>query len=165
LGAWRLRKLEAFNEFGNDGSDALLRRLRKRGSWLGVGILENDPQAGAVAFVTTGADGARELRQFERERGGVSEIEVGVFRRVRLVRGMGEEIHEDAAGVINEVAETLRDEDSVHIAGRGLFELEKIVIGERVFERDFDGSGGTICVGRNVDGHGAPSLHHVGYFG
>jgi hypothetical protein len=124
--------LEAFDEFGNDGSDALLCRLRKRGSRLGVGILENDPQAGAVALVTAGANGARELRQFEREWGGVSEIEVGAFRRVRLVGRMGEEIHEDAASVINEIAETLRDEDSVHIAGRGLFELEEIVIGERI---------------------------------
>jgi hypothetical protein len=78
---------------------------------------------------------------------------------------VGEEIHEDTASVINEVAETLRDEDSVHIAGRRLLELEKIVIGERILERDFDGSGGAICVGRNVNGHDAPSLHHAGYFG
>jgi hypothetical protein len=45
---------------------------------------------------------------------------------------MGEEIHQDAAGVVHKVAETLRDEDRVHIAGRGLLELEKIVIGKRV---------------------------------
>jgi len=60
---------------------------------------------------------------------------------------MGEEIHEDAASVINEVAETLRDEDSVHIAWRRLLELEKIVIGKRILEWDFDGSGGPIRVG------------------
>jgi len=78
---------------------------------------------------------------------------------------MGEEIHEDAAGVINEVAETLRDKDGVHIAGRGLLELEKIVIGERILEWDFDGNRGAICVGGNVDGHGALSLHQAGYFG
>jgi hypothetical protein len=65
---------------------------------------------------------------------------------------MGKEIHEDAAGVINQVTETLRDEDSVHVAGRGLLELEKVVIGERILERNFDGSGGPICVGRNVYG-------------
>jgi hypothetical protein len=130
-----------------------------------MGILENDPQAGAVALVTAGTDRAGELRQFEWQRGGVSEIEIGVFRRVRLVRRMGEEIHEDAASVINEVAETLRDEDGVHIARRGLLKLEKIVIGKRILERDFDGSGGAICVRRNVDGHDAHSLHHAGYFG
>jgi hypothetical protein len=62
----------------------------------------------------------------------VSEIEVGVFRRVRLIGRMGKEIHEDAASVINEVAETLRDKDGVHIAWRGLLELEKIVVGKRI---------------------------------
>jgi hypothetical protein len=66
---------------------------------------------------------------------------------------MGEEIHEDAAGVINEVTETLRDEDSVHIARRGLLELEKVVIGERILERNFDCRRGAIGVGRNADGH------------
>jgi len=66
---------------------------------------------------------------------------------------MGEEIHEDAAGVINEVPETLRDEDSVHIAGRGLFELEKVVIGERILQRNFDCRRGPMGVGRDADGH------------
>jgi hypothetical protein len=78
---------------------------------------------------------------------------------------MGEEIHQDAAGVINEVAETLRDEDSVHIAGRGLLELEKVVIGERILERNFDCGGGPSCVGRDAHGHSAPSLPYTGYFG
>jgi hypothetical protein len=66
---------------------------------------------------------------------------------------MGEKIHEDAAGVINEVTETLRDEDSVHIAGRRLLELEKVVIGERILERNFDCRRGPIGVGRDADGH------------
>jgi hypothetical protein len=66
---------------------------------------------------------------------------------------MGEEIHEDAAGVINEVTETLRDENSVHIAGRGLLELEKVVIGERILERNFDCRRRPIGVGRDADGH------------
>jgi len=157
--------LEAFDELRGDCGDTFLRRRRKRGPWLGVRISEDDPQAGAVALITAGADGTGQLREFERRRGRVSKIEIGVVRRVRLVRRMGKEIHEDAAGVINEVTETLRDEDSVHVAGRGLLELEKVVIGERIFERNFDGSGGPICVGRNVYGHSAPSLHHAGYFG
>jgi hypothetical protein len=157
--------LEAFDELRGDGRDALLRRWGKGCSILGVWILENDPQAGAVAFVTAGADGAGELRQFERKRGRMSEIEIRVLGRVRLVWRMGKEIHEDAAGVIDEVAETLRDEDGVYIAGGGLLELEKVVIGERILERDFDRSGGPICIRRNVYGHDAPSLHHAGYFG
>jgi hypothetical protein len=78
---------------------------------------------------------------------------------------VGEEIHEDAASVINEVAEALRDEDSVHIARRRLLKLEKVVIGKRTLERYFDGSGGPICVGSDVYGHDRPSLPHAGYFG
>jgi hypothetical protein len=78
---------------------------------------------------------------------------------------MGKKIHEDASSVINEVAETLRDKDGVHIAWRGLLELEKIVIGERILEWDFDGSGGPICIVGDMNGHDAPSLHHAGYFG
>jgi hypothetical protein len=77
----------------------------------------------------------------------VGEIEIGVLRRIRLVGRMGQEIHEDAAGVIDEVTEALRDEDSVHIAGRGLLKLEKVVIGERILERDFDCRGGPMGVG------------------
>jgi hypothetical protein len=149
-----LRELEAFDEFVDDGGDALLRDRRKGHSWLGMRILENDPQAGPVALVIAGANGAAELSQFERRRHRMREIEVGVFRRVRLEWRMSEEIHEDAAGVVDEVAETLRGEDGVDVAGRGLLELVQVVIGERIFERDFDGSGGPIGVGRNVNGHG-----------
>jgi len=157
--------LEAFDELRRDGRYAFLRPRSKRRSWLGVRIPENDPQAGAVALITTGADGTGQLRDFQRGRSRVSEIEIGVLRRVRLVRRMGKEIHEDAAGVINQITETLRDEDGVHIAGSRLFELEKIVIGERIFERDFDGSGGPICVVGDMNGHDAPSLHYADYFG
>ena len=148
-----LCELQAFDELGGDGRDAFLRRGRKRGSWLGVRISEHDPQAGAVALITAGANGAGQLREFERKRGRVSEIEIAVLRRARLVRRMGEKIHEDAASVINEVTETLRDEDSVHIAGRGLLDLEKVVIGERILERNFDCRRGPIGVGRDMDGH------------
>jgi hypothetical protein len=81
------------------------------------------------------------------------EIEIGVLRRVGLVGRMGEKVHEDAAGVVHEVAEALRDEDGVHITGRGVFELVKIVVGQRIFERNFDGGGGLIGVRGNVDGH------------
>jgi len=77
----------------------------------------------------------------------VSEIEIGVLRRIRLVRRVGKEIHEDAAGVINEVTESLRDEDGVHIAGRGLFELEKVVIG-----RGFSSGISIVAEGRFASG-------------
>jgi hypothetical protein len=151
--AARLRELEAFDEFFGDRGDALLGGLGERCSMLGVGIAEDDPDAGAVGLVAAGADGAGELCELERQRRGMREIEIGVLGRIRLVGRMGEEVHEDAAGVIHEIAETLGDEDGVHVAGRGLLELEKVVIGEGLFERDFDGGGGLIGVRGNVDGH------------
>jgi hypothetical protein len=145
--------LEAFDEFFGDGGDALLGGLGERGSVLGVGIAEDDPDAGAVGLVAAGADGAGELREFERKWRRMREVEIGVLGRIRLEGRMGEEVHEDATGVVHKVAETLGDEDGVHVAGSGLLELEKVVIGERIFERDFDGGGGLIGVRRNVDGH------------
>jgi hypothetical protein len=78
---------------------------------------------------------------------------------------MCEQIHEDAASVIDEVAETLRDEDGVHVAGRGMLELVKVVVGKRALERDFDGSGGSIGVVRDANGHNLMFLHYVRYFG
>src|SRR6266850_6819920 len=56
-----LRELEAFDEFVDDGGDALLGHSRKGRSGLGLRILENDQQAGAIALVVAGADGAGEL--------------------------------------------------------------------------------------------------------
>jgi hypothetical protein len=149
-----LRELEAFDEFGGDARHALLRRRGKRGSMLGMRISENDPDTGTVGLVAAGTDGASELCEFERQWRRMSEVEIRVLGRVRLVRRVGEEIHEDAAGVVEEVAKALRDEDSVHVPGRRLFELVEIVIGEGIFEGNFDGSGRLICVGRDADGHG-----------
>ena len=63
---WKLVQLQASDKLRDDGSDALLRRLRKRGSRLGVRVSENDPQARAVTLVPAGADGAGQLREFER---------------------------------------------------------------------------------------------------
>jgi hypothetical protein len=63
-----LSELQAFDEFVSDGSDTLLGGLSKSGSGLGMGIAENDPDAGTVGLVAAGTDGARKLREFERER-------------------------------------------------------------------------------------------------
>jgi hypothetical protein len=76
----------------------------------------------------------------------MSEIEIGVLGRVGLVRRMRKEVHEDTAGVVNQVPESLRDQDRVHVSGRGLLELEKVVIGQRILEGDFDCGGGPVGV-------------------
>ncbi len=148
-----LRELEALDEFVDDGGDTLLRHWREGRSGLGMWIMENDPQAGAVALVVAGADGAGELSQLERHWRRMREIEIGVFRGVDLEGRMGEQLHEDAAGVIDQVAEALGNEDGVHVARRGLLELVKVVIGKGALERNFDGSGGPMGVGRDADGH------------
>ena len=54
-----LSELEALDEFVGDGGDALLGGLGEGGSVLGVGIAENDPDAGAVSLVVAGADRRR----------------------------------------------------------------------------------------------------------
>ncbi len=59
------------------------------------------------------------------------EIEIGVFGGVGLKGRMREEIHQHAAGVIDEIAKALRNEDGVNVAWRGLIELEQIVVGQR----------------------------------
>jgi len=53
-----LRELETLDEFVDDGGDALLRHRREGRSGLGMRILENYPQAGAVGLVVAGANGA-----------------------------------------------------------------------------------------------------------
>lgn len=62
----RLGHLKAFDEFFGDGGDALLGHLREWVSRLGMGIPENDPQAGTIGFLIVGTDSARELCEFER---------------------------------------------------------------------------------------------------
>src|SRR2546422_8539416 len=42
------------------------------------------------------------------------------------------------SGVVDEVAKTLRDKNGIHIARSGVFKLVEIVIGQGLFQRDFD---------------------------
>jgi hypothetical protein len=130
----RLCELEALDEFFGRGGDAGARLGGEFAAVGGMGVAENDPETGAIGFVVAGADSAGELSEFE--------------------AGAAEEFGENAAGVVDEVAEALGDEDGIYVAGRGLLELVKVVIGEGIFERDLDGGGGLIGVRRNVDGHG-----------
>src|SRR6266849_2760076 len=59
-------QLQTLYEFRRDGGDAPQGRFREPGlRWRG-GIQQNNPQARSVDFVVTGANGARELRDFER---------------------------------------------------------------------------------------------------
>ena len=146
--------LEAVAEFGGDSGDAFLRCRRERRFRLGVRVAEDDPQAGAVDLVVPGANGTGELREFQGERSRMCEIEIRMLWRTCLERRMGEEIQEDSPGVVDEVAETLRDKDHVNVARRGLLQLFEVVFGKRFFKRYLDGSRRLVFVWGDVNGHG-----------
>src|SRR5436309_6524091 len=110
-----------------DGRGEGLRRRRVR-------VAEDDPEARAVELVS-GADGAGELGDFE----------------ARAVKKLGE----DAAGVVHEVAETLADENSIHVARCGEFHFFKVVIRQGLFERNLDGRGRLALIRDDANGHNA----------
>src|SRR5258708_8851365 len=108
---------------------------RKVGAVRGILGVKNDPESGAVRFVVARADGGSELCEFE--------------------AGAAQQFGEDSASVIDEVAKPLGNEDGIDVARSRLFELAEIVIGQRLFEGDFDGGGGLVLVGCDSNGHGA----------
>src|SRR5437016_4453507 len=113
-------------------------------AWGGVFVAEDDPQSGAIGFVIAWADGTGELGELE----------------ARATQELGE----DAAGVVNEVAKTLGNKNGVYVAGSGLLELMEIVIGQRLFEWDFDCGGRLVLVGSDADGHGGYGFTPRGLF-
>src|SRR5438132_3817645 len=100
----------------------------------GILVAEDDPEAGAIGFVVARTDGASELGEFQAR--------------------AAEKFGEDAASVVDKIAKTLRNKDGVDVARSGLFELVEIVIGQRLFERDFDGGGRLVFVWGDSNGHG-----------
>src|SRR5207245_10784943 len=58
----------------------------------------------------------------------------------------------------------LRDENGVNVARSGLFELMEIVIGQRLFEGDFDSGRRLVVVGCDSNGHGAYGFTLRGLF-
>ena len=110
----------------------------------GIFVVQNDPESRVVSFIVAGANRAGELGEFE--------------------AGAAQEFGKDAAGVIDEVAKPLRDENGVNVARSGLFELMEIVIGQRLFERDFDSGRRLVVVGCDSNGHGAYGFTLRGLF-
>jgi hypothetical protein len=140
-----LRELQALYEFFGDGGDARSRIGGESAALTGIFVAENDPEAGAVGFVVAWTDGAGELGEFE--------------------ACATEKFGEDAAGIVDEIAKSLGNKNAVYVARSRVFELMEIVIGQRLFEWDFDGGGGLVLVGGDSNGHGGMVLHHAGYFG
>jgi hypothetical protein len=126
--------LQAIDKFGSNGRNAILGCGWKSRFRLCMRVAEDDPEAGTINVAVAGADSAGQLRDFQ--------------------AGMAEHFGKNAAGVVDKVAETLRDKDDVDIARSGLLDLLKVVIGEGPFERNFDGGGRLVLVRRKSDGHG-----------
>ena len=127
----RLGQPETPGQFCGDGRDAFLCGGGQRRFWPGMRVAYDDPEAGAVDLVISRADGAGKLREFERERGGMREIEIRMLRRIGLKRRVDEKIHQHTARIIDQIAKALRNENGVNVARRGLVELEQVVIGQR----------------------------------
>src|SRR6266446_3479373 len=100
----------------------------------GICVAENNPQAGAVGLFIVRANGAGELSDFQTR--------------------AADQVSENTASIVYKITESLGNEDGVNVAGRGLFELVKVVVGERFFERDFDGGGRLVLVRDDSNGHG-----------
>jgi hypothetical protein len=114
-----LIELEAVDEFVGDGGDAGESGLGKIATARGMRVAYYDPKPGAVRFIIAGANRASELGN--------------------LKAGPTQQFRQDTAGIIDEVAESLRDQDDVHVPRSGLLELVKVVIRKRLFERNLDG--------------------------
>lgn len=98
-------------------------------------VFEDDPNAGTIVVVVTRTNRASEL----------SDLEAGSV----------EHVCKDASRIVHEVAESLGNQNAVHIARSRLVELEKIIIRQRLFERNLDGGGRLVLVGNDAQGHGA----------
>ena len=67
----------------------------------------------------------------------------------------GNQLGQDAARIVHQVAETLRDQDSVYITRRGLLEFLQVVIGQRLLQWNLDRHRGLVLVGNDAHGHGS----------
>src|SRR5690242_6309445 len=127
-------------------------------------VAEDDPQSRPVHLVP-GTDGTSKLSQFERKLRRVGKIQALELHGTGMQPRMSQEFHQHSAGVVDEIAKTLRNENGVNIARSGLLELQQIVIRERFFERNLNRRGRLVFVGNDADGHGLKVLHQRGYFG
>ena len=129
-----LGESKALRELAREQGNALGCGGRKAGLGWRIVVLEDNPDAWAINLIIARTNRAGELSDLE--------------------AGSTEDIGEDASRIIHEIAETLRNEDGIHIAGCGLVESEEIVIRQRRLEGDLDGGGGLVLVGNDAQGHG-----------
>ena|GEM_PF-7013728 len=66
------------------------------------------------------------------------EIKFRIFGSTGLKRRVNEQVHQNPARVIDEIAKSLGNQNRVDVARRRLLQLIEIIIGQRLIERDFD---------------------------
>ena len=66
------------------------------------------------------------------------EIQFCIFGSPCLKRRVYQQVHQNAASVIDEIAESLGNQNRVDVARRRLFQLIEIVIGQRLVQWNFD---------------------------
>jgi len=152
-------------EFFSDVADALKERWGKALIGRNVIVFNDDPQAWAVNFILS-ADGAGELSDFHGMRRFRCEFEIGEVAGF-LGNGfvvLAKNFEEHPAGIVDQIAKTLRDQHAVNVARSGVFEVDEIVVWKRFFERNFDGDRGLIRVRNDSKWHNKV-LHYASHFG
>ena len=139
-------QLQALDQFGGNGGDALLRRCRKRHPRIGMRIVEHDPQTRAIHIVVARTNRAGELRQLQRRRSRVREIEIRILRRVRLEWRVSQKLHQDAAGVVHQVAEALRNQNSRLHRAAWAAPIDRDRNPAAAFPGDLDGAGRLVWI-------------------
>ena len=66
---------------------------------------------------------------------------------------LAKDFKEHAPRVVDEVSESLRDKDAIHVAGRRFLKILEVVVGKRLFKWNFDGDGGLVFVWNNFEWH------------
>ena len=127
---------------------------RKAGMLIRVHVAQDDPQTRAVDFIIARANRARKLLDLQGVFVGMRQIERPAVRSIDGARLVGKQIHQNAARVVDQIAESLRHQDAIHVAGSGLVDLLEVVIGKRLLQRDFDRRGGLAFIGNNTGRHG-----------
>src|SRR5256885_17213785 len=128
-----------------------------------MGVVKNDPKSWAVDFVIARADGAGELPELKR-RDWMRKLQVRIVG-VHPGRRVREEVHQDAAGVIDKLAKAFAAENRIYFARHGLLDLLDMVLRQGFLQRELNGSRRLILIRDDADGHGGTVVHRRSYFG
>jgi len=66
------------------------------------------------------------------------EIKFRIFGSACLKRRVNEQVHQNPASIVDEIAKSLGNQNSINVARCRLFQLIEIVLRQRLIERNFD---------------------------